>query len=194
MKLPEIIGVAGGNGSGKDTLADLRVDLQRAVKIGVSDILRDEAEARGFEREDRNELSKISAEWTRTYGNLGFLADIAIQRYYELKEEDRNGLSVVSIRRLAEAEVIQQNGGKMIWIEADIEKRYDNAIKRKRGKFISFEEFKANDDLEMYGNPDDPNRPRMIDVKENADILIENDFDSKEDFEEYLKQAYELSA
>jgi dephospho-CoA kinase len=59
--LPEIIGIAGTNGSGKDTLADLRTQRTGARKVSLSNILRVEADKRGLSHERAN-LSMISSE------------------------------------------------------------------------------------------------------------------------------------
>lgn len=40
MRLPEIIGISGTHGAGKDTLAALRADKENALHVTVSDILR----------------------------------------------------------------------------------------------------------------------------------------------------------
>lgn len=59
--LPEIIGLAGTNGAGKDTLGDLRLSRHNARKVSLSDILRAEADKRGLPHE-RIHLSRISTE------------------------------------------------------------------------------------------------------------------------------------
>ena len=195
MKLPEIIGVAGGNGSGKDTLADLRTKLESAQKIGLSDLLRVEAVRLGLDPKDREVLSAISSQWADFYNDPGFLSIKAVETYRGMDVEQQNGLSIVSIRRLAEAAIIQQNDGPMIWIEASIEKRFENALRRARpGDDMTFEKFKADNDREMYGDPNNPLAPKMIEVKESADIEIVNEFDSLEEFEAFLKHEYDLSA
>lgn len=193
MKLPEIIGIAGGNGSGKDTLADVRAEVNDAQKIGLSDLLRAEAINRGLDPKDRLVLSTISTEWAALYNDPGFLSIKAIETYRDMQPEQQNGLSVVSIRRLGEAAIIQQHNSPMIWIEADIQLRYENTQRRARpGDRKPFDVFKAEDDREMYGDPNDPLKPRMIEVKEAADIHVENNFDSKKAFEAFLKQHFEL--
>ena len=48
MKLPEIVGVAGTNAAGKDTLGELREQLQHAKFVSLSDILRRELDKRGL--------------------------------------------------------------------------------------------------------------------------------------------------
>lgn len=60
MRLPEIIGISGTNGAGKDTLAALRHEKEGAEHVSLSDILRRELIARGItpERENLMNLSR----------------------------------------------------------------------------------------------------------------------------------------
>lgn len=48
MRLPEIIGISGTNGAGKDTLAALRHEKEGAEHVSLSDILRRKLITRGI--------------------------------------------------------------------------------------------------------------------------------------------------
>ncbi len=61
MKLPEIVGVAGTNGSGKDTFAEQRAIKAACKYVTVSDILREHLRAEGVPLERKN-LSDLSRQ------------------------------------------------------------------------------------------------------------------------------------
>lgn len=193
IKLPEIIGVAGTNGAGKDTLADLRFARQNARRISLSDFLRKEADKRGLSH-DRKNLSTISLEWRTKFGNDA-LAIIAIDEFRKTRRIEESGLSIVSIRHPGVAKVIQNEGGLIIWIDADREVRYRRVLDANRGRIddqVSFEEFCIQEDREMNPEPGNNMALDMAGVQEIADVHITNDFSSKEEFEEYLTKLFSL--
>lgn len=78
MRLPEIIGISGTNGAGKDTLAALRHEKEGAEHVSLSDILRRELIARGITPEREN-LMNLSRQWRDESGDYGILATRTIQ-------------------------------------------------------------------------------------------------------------------
>lgn len=192
-KLPEIIGLAGTNGAGKDTLGDLRLARQNARKVSLSDILRAEADKRGLSHERQN-LGAISTEWGSKLG-AGALSAMTIHNFYETRTETETGLSIVSVRRPEEARTIQREGGLMLWIDADREIRYQRILNANRGRvddFKTFEEFCAEEDREMYPDSDDSFVLNMAGVRDTSDMYVLNEFDSKEAFEEKLIEQFGL--
>ncbi len=195
MQLPEIIGIAGTNGSGKDTLADLRLLRRQAFKIGLSDILRAELDTLGLEQ-TRENLRMVSGNWARESGP-GFLAQKALNDYFDHVYTDVNtGLSIVSIARPGEASVIKDAGGMLIWIDADQDERFVHVRDGKRGRnedMVSFEKFKADDDKEMFPGTTDLMVPNKSLVREMADVSIWNDFPSEPAYKAYLEEAFDLA-
>lgn len=191
MQLPEIIGIAGTNGAGKDTLADLRFEQKGALKVSLSDILRVEATKRGLGH-DRENLRMISTEWGRKFGAAA-LSVMTLENYWETQTDERTGLSIVSIRRPAEAKVIQDNNGMIFWIDADRRTRYNRVKDGKRGRaedMVSYEEFCADEDAELYPGSKDPFLVNMSAVRAMADERILNDFSSELEYEKYLLDTY----
>ncbi len=86
-KLPEIIGLAGTNGAGKDTLGDLRFSRQGARKVSLSDILRAEADKRNLSHERKN-LGAISTEWGSKLG-AGALSTMTIRNFNDSRYRPR---------------------------------------------------------------------------------------------------------
>ena len=186
-KLPEIIGLAGTNGAGKDTLGDLRRDRHNARKVGLSDILRVEATKRNITHE-RDNLRTISTEMGAKLG-AGALALTTIKDYYETKTDSETGLSIVSVRRPAEASAIQEADGIVLWIDADREMRYkriQKAMRERIDDIVTYEQFCIDEDIELYPDADDSLAVNMSGVREIADLHITNEFNSDEEFKKYL--------
>lgn len=195
MKLPEIVGVAGTNASGKDTLGALRHSLQNAKFVSLSDILRHELDIRGLTHERKN-LHTLGNEW-RSEGGPGVLVDKSIQLYNEEKTRLRyNGLTITSIRHPKEAEAIQAAGGIVMWIDADPHIRYERVQKRNIGRpedQKTFEQFIEEENAEMQHLEGDENSLNMAGVRDIADLNLINDFETVDDYEAYLKQEFELN-
>lgn len=195
MKLPQIIGIAGTNGSGKDALGYIRQSLSKSVTVSLSDILRHELDKKGISHEREN-LRSLSAEWRAAEGP-GVLAVKTIEQYNEQKEaRGLTGLSIVSLRHPAEAQAIKDAGGMVIWVDADVRIRYERITNRGEGRpedQKTFEEFVAEESAEMSpeGNSEGLN---MSGVRDLADIKITNDFDSLQEYEKYLVEQFELTA
>lgn len=192
-RLPEIIGLAGTNGAGKDTLADLRKLRENARKVSLSDILRTEADKRGLSHAREN-LRAISTEMGAKLG-AGALSTMTIQNFIETRSTTESGLSIVSIRRPDEGRAIQDAGGSLIWIDADRELRYQRILEANRGRIddmVSFEVFCEQEDREMYPPADDPLALNMAGVRDIADIHLLNEFPEKEYFEADLTERFSL--
>ncbi len=194
MKLPEIVGVAGTNAAGKDTLGELREQLQHAKFVSLSDILRRELDKRGLPHE-RSNLGGLSLEW-RTESGPGVLADKTIDLYKSEKEaKGYQGLTLTSIRTPEEAESIQNAGGIIIWIDADPKIRYARSQVRNGGRpedQKTFEQFMDEEQAEMSPTTQG-NGLNMGGVRDRANLTIINDFDSVEAYTEYLKKEFEIS-
>jgi hypothetical protein len=198
-EFPEIIGIAGTNASLKGTLAARRFETQGAVVEELSNILRTEATLRGLPHEREN-LRAISTEWGRKMG-AGALATMTLDHYYETRTDASTGISVVSIRRPAEARVIQENGGAVIWLDADREVRYARILSGNRNRvddLKTFEEFASEEDVEMHPSSDDPFLINMSGVRDIADIHVDTTFAGadeaagRQQFNDYLSKRFNI--
>jgi dephospho-CoA kinase len=193
MKLPEIVGIAGTNASGKDTLGHVRARLANAKMVSLSDILRRELDQRGLSHEREN-LRQVGDEW-RTAEGPQVLAVRTIDLYNSEKDEaGYKGLTVTSIRNAEEARAIQQAGGKIIWVDADRRLRYERIRSRNLDRpedQKTYEQFVAEEEAEL--NPTEGNTLlNMGAVRDIADITIINEFPSLEEYEAYLEKEFEL--
>ncbi|HEU5121658.1 MAG TPA: hypothetical protein VFT59_02340 [Candidatus Saccharimonadales bacterium] len=198
MKLPEIIGIAGTNGAGKDTLAELRDQYDHCFSMSLSDMLRLELGRRGLSTERAN-MANLSREWRQESGDDGILAQKAIEHYLsEKSHKTYQGFSVVSLRHPAEAEAVHRYGGVVLWVDGDRRIRYERIQKATRTNrpddLKTYEEFEAEELREMYPPTDAPaGTLNMAAVKEKADIVIENNFDTLEKYRQFLLDKFEIN-
>lgn len=117
MKLPEIVGIAGTNGAGKDVLGLLLAELENYHFVSASDLLRDELRRTGVPLERAN-LAALSQRWRQESGDEGILTVKAMDQY-EQERDTYNGLAIVSLRHPEEAQRIKEHGGVIVWVDAD---------------------------------------------------------------------------
>ncbi len=194
MAKPKIIGLAGTNGSGKDTVGHVLANSANYLFISVTELLRDEAKRRNLPVEREN-LRAISAEWRRESG-LGVLVDKAIAEFNK-QPGKYAGVVMASLRNPGEADRIHELGGTMVWVDADPHVRYARVVKGGRGRdeedAKTFEQFMAEEQAEMNRPTDsDSATLDMAAVKQKCDIFLLNDSSSLETFQKAIEQALGL--
>lgn len=191
----QIIGVAGTNGSGKDTVMQLLSSKYEYLFVSATDLLTAELERRG-DPTDREHKSALSAEWRREYG-MG----VIVQKAYETWEQQATtykGVVVGSLRHPGEADAIHELGGTMIWVDADPRVRYEriqaNAIERGRAAedAVSYEDFLAQEEREMHPVGDAATLD-MSSVKERCDLFLDNGGADIDTFQQSVEQTLGLS-
>ena len=181
-----LYGLAGTNGSGKDSLAAFLARKYNFLFVSSSDLLRAEAVKRGLSTE-RHNLRTISAEWRRESG-LGVLVEKAVDYFNEQPEGTYNGLITGSLRNPAEADAIHAHGGKMIWTDADPKIRFARLQSRGREDDPeTYEKFLANEAVEMKHSGDAATLS-VADVKDRCDIFLYNSSASIDEFESVIAQ------
>ena len=194
VRLPEIIGISGTNGAGKDTFAIVRREQEGAEHVSLSDILRRELALHQIPPEREN-LMALSRRWREESGDNGILAARTIQRYLGDKATRLmvSGLSICSIRHPEEARRVQETGGKIFWIDADPGLRYKRIQVGNRNRIDdqkSFEEFMSEERREI-----DPINTSLASVNLGAvarlaDVKIENNFESESTYVDFLLDQY----
>lgn len=173
----KLIGLAGTNGSGKDTVGHILAQKYGWLFVSVSDLLRDECRKRGLAVEREN-LRNISAEWRRE-GGLGVLIDKAIE-VFESADGQYKGLVVASLRNPGECERVTELGGVNVWVDADPRVRYERIQTAERGRGEedqkTYEQFLAEQEAEMQPSGDAATL-NMSGVKALADTTIINETD-----------------
>jgi cytidylate kinase len=173
-----IIGLAGTNGSGKDTVGELLAKEHGYLFISVTDLLRDELRRRGLPVE-RQHLRELSAEWRRESG-LGVLVDKAVEAYKATGTQYK-GVVMASLRNPGEADRLHELDGTLVWTDADPKIRYNRvtANAHARGRAgeddKTYEEFLAEEAAEMHrAEGADEATLSGAGVKAKADLFIEN--------------------
>jgi cytidylate kinase len=177
---PRIIGLAGTNGSGKDSVGKILTTQHGFLFVSVTEILRAELHKRGVEV-SRENLRMLSAEWRHESGHQGILADKAVAEY-EKSPNRFKGLAIASLRHPGEADRVHELHGIMVWIDAGPRLRYEriqaNAASRQRKgeDNKTFEQFQAEEIIEMNipGNTDSAVL-NMSAVKVRCDYFINNE-------------------
>ena len=124
-----IIGIAGTNGSGKDTVGRLLAERHNYLFISVTDLLRDELHRRGVPT-DRLHMRTLSKEWREQYG-LSVLVDRAVDTF-EQQGKKYAGVVMSSLRNPYEADRVHELGGTVVWVDAEPRVRYERLQAAKR--------------------------------------------------------------
>lgn len=178
----KIVGLAGTNGSGKDTVGQILAEDYGFFSVSATEMLEEELKKRGLEFERENKR-KVGNEWRQQYG-LSAIVDKAIE---QAEEAGVDKLVVGSLRHPAEAEKVKELNGIIIWVDADPRLRYDRIQKNNRGRVEdnkTFEQFLQEEQDEMHGGESELSGAA---VKELNDYSVENS-DTREELTEQINR------
>lgn len=181
-----ILGIAGTNGSGKDTVSHMLAERHGFFVGSATDMFEAELKKRGLPTE-RAYKRELSAEWRRQYG-MAAVVDRAIE---EAKAAGYDKLIVGSLRHPGEADRVHELGGKVIWVDADPRVRYHRVTSIDRGRVEdqkTFEEFLAEEAAEKQQSGDAATLSTEA-VKQRSDIFLENSQQSIEAFKDAAEAA-----
>jgi dephospho-CoA kinase len=174
----QIIGLAGTNGSGKDSVGHILAQYHNYLFVSVTELLRAELTQRKVPI-TRESLRALSAEWRQAQGD-GVLIDMAMHSYQAVKDKYA-GIAIASLRHPGEADRVHALGGLIVWVDADQRVRYDrvqaNAATRGRPgeDNETYEQFQAEEAIEMNSSTStDGTVLNMAAVKEQSDTQIDN--------------------
>jgi dephospho-CoA kinase len=160
-----ILGLTGEIASGKGTTAKYIAQKYNGGTHRFSTMLRDVAK-RMYLEENRENLQKLS---TIFRGN--FFDDILSSVIAKDVENDEHSIIVIDgVRRMADIAYLKKiDGFKLVYIDTDMEKRYERIIGRGENsddKAKTFEEFKKDHLRET--------ELQIRDLKNQADFVIDN--------------------
>ncbi|MEK9727541.1 MAG: AAA family ATPase [Candidatus Margulisiibacteriota bacterium] len=163
------LGIVGRNGSGKSSVCDYLKSKGFNV-VSLSDVVRYHAKKRGL-NDDRITLTQLANE-LKTERGLDYFAQASIAHAKHFKD-----VVFDSIRHPSEVELFQQHQITLLGVDADLKDCYDRIKMRGKGTdFVTFEEFKAQDDYEMSGQS---HGQCISDCLELCNVRITNDQDMK---------------
>jgi dephospho-CoA kinase len=189
-----IFGIAGSNGSGKDTLLTMFASSGYFV-FNTGDNLRQISTAvMGTTQRGGNDspTGRIANAQRATYP--GGMVSLALIDYWSRilhlpAELQPKGLAIGSIRAVGEAKVLKEFGGLLVSVDADPQARYNRIVSRGRTyeSLITFEQFLKEDEAEMGYNETDPTKFSIAQVMAMADTKLTNNYSDPEQFMEYAK-------
>lgn len=169
-----IIGLAGTFASGKDTIADYLQKKHGYYHVSTSDIVRIVAMEK-YGSIERPTLYKAANE-LRTERGYGVLCEMALEQYEAHKSEFPAGVLVSGFRAPAEAQVVKERGGIVLFIDSSFEIRYARMQARARDEesTVTRKDFEDRECNENGGvNP----AFNISAIKDIADYVILNDND-----------------
>jgi len=160
-----ILGLAGEIASGKGTISKYLAEKYGSNFYRFSGILRDVAKRAHLE-ENRENLQKISTMFREYFGS-----DILAKTIYlDVENDEHEMITVDGVRRFEDVEFLKKLPGfKLIYIEADLERRYERLTKRGENSddaIKTFEGFKKDLKLEA--------ELEIKALKNKADAVVEN--------------------
>jgi len=178
-----ILGIAGEMGSGKGTIAKHVVEEHKGSAHRFSTILRDILD-RAYLEQSRDNMQTLSTILRKNFGEDLLAKSI----YHDTKKDDHDIVIVDGVRRMADILYLEEVPHfKLIYVETDIEVRYERIVKRGENSDDakkSFSEFeKANQDesesqireLKNYANYVVDNNGTFTDLyKQIENIIKEN--------------------
>lgn len=164
-KTTQIIGIAGTFASGKDTVAQQLVADHGYTHVSTGDMVRKVALEKHGSIE-RPVLHSTAREFRYEYGAGAFVLEA-------LKEPRPTVIS--GIRTLGEAKALLEAGGTLLYIDAPVEVRFERVHSRNRDKEteLTLEQFKANEEKELYAGPNDEGF-NIRGIRDMADVIVEN--------------------
>ena len=160
-----ILGLSGEIASGKGTTAKYICEKYSGSSHRFSTMLRDIAK-RMYLQENRENLQKIS-----TIMRENFFDDILSSVIAKDVESDKhNVIAIDGVRRPADIEYLKKlTGFKLVYIQADMKKRYERIVGRGENiddKTKTFEEFQKDHEREA--------ERQIKDLKNRAEYVIDN--------------------
>jgi len=160
-----ILGITGEMASGKGTVAKYAIEKYGAGSHRFSTMLRDVTK-RMHQEESRDNLQNISTCLRQCFGE-DILAKVMAE---DVKKDSSEIIVIDGVRRLPDIKYLKEIPGfKLIYIETDLEKRYERIVKRGENSDDlnkTFEEFQKDQEKEA--------EQQIRGLKFEADFTVDN--------------------
>lgn len=162
-----IVGLTGSFGAGKGFVADYLVREKGFAHFSARTFITKELERRGLEV-NRDTMTTVANDLRATYGPT-----YIFEQLVHMAKEHGGNVVIESIRAVAEAKYIKEQGGVVLGIDADPQVRYERIVKRgSETDHVTFEEWHAQELRES--NPDDPTKQDIFGALKLSDFIIMN--------------------
>ncbi len=159
------MGIAGKIAAGKDTSANYLINQYGAQQLKFSKVLRDILQ-RIYKDISRENMQKMSTMLRNTFGD-DLLANVI---YNDILNSNEKMIVIDGVRRLPDIEILRSLPEfKLLFIDTDIENRYQRLIQRNENiddRNKTFDDFQKEDQAEAEINID---KLKLI-----ADLVIDN--------------------
>ena len=172
-----ILGITGSFGAGKGAVVDYLVQQKGFVHFAARAFITDEINRRGLPV-DRDSMAMVANDLRAKHGATYVMESL-------LKEAEASGKDAVieSLRAVAEAQFIQQEGGIVLGIDAPPEIRFERVIRRaSETDHVTFEKWVEQEQKES--NTDDPTKQDIFGALRISDVIIQNDGTLKDLYKE----------
>jgi dephospho-CoA kinase len=162
-----IVGLTGSFGAGKGWVANYLVHEKGFAHFSARTFITKELERRGLPI-DRDCMASVANDLRAEHGPT-----YIFEQLVQMAKENGGDAVIESIRAVAEARYIKEQGGVVLGIDADPMIRYERIIKRgSETDQVTFEEWRAQELRES--NPDDPTKQDIFGALRESDHIIRN--------------------
>jgi dephospho-CoA kinase len=165
-----IVGLTGSFGAGKGWVADYLATEKNFSHFSARTFIIAEIIKRGLEV-DRNSMAEVANDLRKNHGPT-----YIFEQLVAMADEHGGDCVIESIRAVAEARYLKEEGGVVLGIDADPKLRYERIVKRgSETDNVTFEEWSQQEVRES--NPNDPNKQDIFGALKESDEVIANDGD-----------------
>lgn len=162
-----VVGLTGSFGAGKGFVADYLVHEKGFAHFSARSFIIKELERRGLQV-NRDSVTTVANDLRATYGPT-----YIFEQLVQMAKAHGGDVVIESIRAVAEAIYIKEQGGVVLGIDADPKVRYERIVRRgSETDHVTFEEWRAQELRES--NPDDPTKQDIFGALKLSDVIILN--------------------
>lgn len=180
-----IIGLTGSFGAGKGYVANYLVREKGFAHFSARAFIIAELQRRDLPV-DRDTMATVANDLRAKHGPT-----YIFEQLVKLAKETGKDVVIESIRAVAEARYIKEQGGIVLGIDADPKTRYERIVRRgSETDQVTFEEWHAQEIRES--NPDDPTKQDIFGALRESDHVILNNGtldECKGQIEDFLNSA-----
>lgn len=162
-----VVGLTGSFGAGKGYVADFLVKKKNFKHYSARSFIIEEINRREMVV-DRDSMTEVANDLRKKNGPT-----YIFEQLVALAKEDGGDAVIESIRAVAEARYLKEQGGVVLGIDADPAIRYERIVKRgSETDNVTFEKWREQEIKES--NPDDPNKQDIFGALKESNQIIDN--------------------